>query len=55
MEIKPGAQTKIFYRAQNLSARQWTGQAAYNVSPDQAGNRFAGRAEAYRQVENRHS
>jgi cytochrome c oxidase assembly protein subunit 11 len=40
VEIKPGAQTKIFYRAQNLSARAWTGQAAYNVSPDQAGKYF---------------
>ncbi len=40
VSIKPGAQTKIFYRAQNLSARSWTGQAAYNVSPDQAGKYF---------------
>ncbi len=38
--VKPGAQTKIFYRAQNLSARTWTGQAAYNVSPDQVGKYF---------------
>ena len=40
VEVKPGAQTKIFYSAQNLSARPWTGQAAYNVSPDQAGKYF---------------
>ena len=40
IEVRPGAQTKIFYRAQNLSARAWTGQAAYNVSPDQAGKYF---------------
>ena len=40
VDVKPGAQTKIFYRAQNLSARDWTGQAAYNVSPDQAGKYF---------------
>ena len=40
IEIKPGAQTKIYYRAQNLSARPWTGQAAFNVSPDQAGKYF---------------
>ena len=40
VEVKPGAQTKIFYRAQNLSARAWTGQAAYNVSPDQVGKYF---------------
>ena len=38
--VKPGAQTKIFYRAQNLSARSWTGQAVYNVSPDQVGKYF---------------
>jgi cytochrome c oxidase assembly protein subunit 11 len=38
--VKPGAQTKIFYRAQNLSARAWTGQAVYNVSPDQVGKYF---------------
>jgi cytochrome c oxidase assembly protein subunit 11 len=40
VRIKPGAQTKIFYRAQNLSARTWTGQAVYNVSPDQVGKYF---------------
>jgi cytochrome c oxidase assembly protein subunit 11 len=40
IDVKPGAQTKIFYRAQNLSARSWTGQAAYNVSPDQVGKYF---------------
>ena len=37
---QPGAQTKIFYRAQNLSARAWTGQAVFNVSPDQVGKYF---------------
>ncbi len=40
VRIKPGAQTKIFYRAQNLSARPWTGQAVYNVTPDQVGKYF---------------
>ena len=40
VEVKPGAQSKIFYRAQNLSTRDWTGQAAYNVSPDQVGRYF---------------
>ena len=40
VRIQPGAQTKIFYRAQNLSARAWTGQAVYNVSPDQVGKYF---------------
>ena len=40
VQVKPGAQTKIFYRAQNLSARPWTGQAVFNVSPDQVGKYF---------------
>jgi cytochrome c oxidase assembly protein subunit 11 len=40
VQIQPGAQTKIFYRAQNLSARAWTGQAVYNVSPEQVGKYF---------------
>jgi cytochrome c oxidase assembly protein subunit 11 len=40
VRVKPGAQTKIFYRAQNLSARTITAQAAYNVSPDQVGKYF---------------
>jgi cytochrome c oxidase assembly protein subunit 11 len=38
--VAPGAQTKIFYRAQNLSARAITGQAVYNVSPDIVGKYF---------------
>ena len=38
--VAPGAQTKIFYRAQNLSARAITGQAVYNVSPDTVGKYF---------------
>ena len=40
VEVRPGAQTQIFYRAENLSGRDWTGQAAYNVSPDQVGKYF---------------
>jgi len=40
VRVKPGAQTKVFYRAQNLSARTITAQAAYNVSPDQVGKYF---------------
>jgi cytochrome c oxidase assembly protein subunit 11 len=40
VNVAPGAQTKIFYRAQNLGARAWTGQAAFNVSPDQVGKYF---------------
>ena len=38
--VAPGAQTRILYRAQNLSARTIVGQAAYNVSPDQVGKYF---------------
>jgi cytochrome c oxidase assembly protein subunit 11 len=40
VNVAPGAQTKIFYRAENRSARTITGQAAYNVSPDQVGKYF---------------
>jgi cytochrome c oxidase assembly protein subunit 11 len=40
VEIAPGAQTKIFYRAQNLSARAIAAQAVYNVSPDTVGKYF---------------
>ena len=40
VRIQPGAQTKIFYKAQNLSARDWTGQAVFNVSPDRVGKYF---------------
>ena len=40
VSVKPGAQTRIFYRATNLSARTIRAQAAYNVSPDQVGKYF---------------
>ena len=40
VRVKPGEQTKIFYKAQNLSARAWTGQAVFNVTPDQVGKYF---------------
>ena len=40
VRVKPGAQTQIFYRAQNLSAKAITGQAVFNVSPDQVGKYF---------------
>ena len=40
VNVAPGAQTKIFYRAENLSARAITGQAVYNVSPDIVGKYF---------------
>ena len=40
VSVAPGAQTKIFYRATNLSARAIRAHAAYNVSPDQVGKYF---------------
>jgi cytochrome c oxidase assembly protein subunit 11 len=40
VRISPGAQTKIFYRATNLSARTITAQAVFNVSPDTVGQYF---------------
>ena len=40
VDVAPGAQTKIFYRAQNLSARAIVGQAVYNVTPDTVGKYF---------------
>ena len=40
VNVAPGAQTRIFYSAQNLSARAITGQAVYNVSPDTVGKYF---------------
>ena len=40
VNIAPGARTQIFYRAKNLSARTWTGQAVFNVTPDTVGKYF---------------
>ena len=40
VRVAPGAQTKIYYRAQNLSAKTITGEAVFNVSPDQVGKYF---------------
>lgn len=40
VEVAPGAQTKIFYMAKNLSARTIVGQAVYNVSPGTVGKYF---------------
>ena len=40
VRIAPGAQTKIFYRATNLTARTTTGQAVFNVSPESVGRYF---------------
>ena len=40
VRIAPGAQTQVFYRATNLTARPLTGQAVFNVSPEQVGKYF---------------
>ena len=40
VRIAPGARTQVFYRATNLSARPVTGQAVFNVSPEQVGKYF---------------
>jgi len=40
IRIQPGAKTKIFYSAQNLSARAIAAQAVYNVSPESVGKYF---------------
>jgi cytochrome c oxidase assembly protein subunit 11 len=40
VSVAPGAKTKIFYMAHNLSARAITAQAVYNVSPAVVGKYF---------------
>jgi len=40
INVAPGGQQTIYYRATNLSARTITGQASFNVTPDQAGKYF---------------
>jgi cytochrome c oxidase assembly protein subunit 11 len=40
VNVAPGAQTKIYYSAQNLSARAITAQAVYNVTPESVGKYF---------------
>jgi len=40
VRIAPGGKTTVYYRATNLSARTITGQASFNVTPDQAGKYF---------------
>jgi cytochrome c oxidase assembly protein subunit 11 len=40
VSVAPGAKTKIFYMAHNLSARAITGQAVYNVTPQIVGKYF---------------
>ena len=41
VRINPGARTTIHYLATNLTARQTTGRAIFNVSPTQAGQYFS--------------
>src|SRR3546814_3996979 len=38
--VKPGEETLIFYQASNPTDKAITGQAAYNVTPDKAGQYF---------------
>ena len=38
--VKPGEETLIFYKASNPTDAPITGQAAYNVTPDKAGQYF---------------
>ena len=41
VRVKPGAQTRVLYRAKNLSARSTTGTAVFNVTPAKAGQYFS--------------
>lgn len=41
VRIQPGARTRIFYRATNLTARSTTGTAVFNVTPSKAGQYFS--------------
>ena len=41
IRIQPGARTTIYFDATNLSARTTTGQAVFNVTPEQAGAYFS--------------
>jgi cytochrome c oxidase assembly protein subunit 11 len=41
VRVIPGAQTKIFYRATNMTARPTTGQAVFNVTPIAVGKYFS--------------
>ena len=41
VRIHPGARTTIYYDATNYTARNTTGQAIFNVSPEQAGKYFS--------------
>ncbi|HMI40687.1 MAG TPA: cytochrome c oxidase assembly protein [Sphingomicrobium sp.] len=41
IRIEPGARTTIAYFAKNLTGRTTTGQAVFNVTPEQAGKYFS--------------
>jgi cytochrome c oxidase assembly protein subunit 11 len=41
VRVQPGARTTVFYEATNYSARTTTGQATFNVTPEQAGPYFS--------------
>lgn len=40
LSLRTGETTTVYYKVANLSDKETTGQAAYNVSPDQAGAFF---------------
>ena len=40
MSLRTGETTTVYYKVANLSDQETSGQAAYNVSPDQAGAFF---------------
>lgn len=40
ISLRTGEMTTVYYKVQNLSDHETSGQAAYNVSPDQAGAFF---------------
>jgi cytochrome c oxidase assembly protein subunit 11 len=40
VSLRTGETTTVYYRVANLSEKETSGQAAYNVSPDQAGSFF---------------
>lgn len=41
VRVHPGAKTTIYYRSTNYTARNTTGQAIFNVTPESAGKYFS--------------
>ena len=41
VRVHPGARTTIYYRSTNYTARNTTGQAIFNVTPESAGKYFS--------------